>query len=196
MTKELARYSAQATKYKDTIASLTISTPDDLTAATELLSQVNTILDQMTADKETLTAPLTEALKEIRARYAPIELVLKPLKDAIRLKMASYQQKAIETAKAAEQAIIDRIGAGKGYLKPQTAISKLAEIEKPETKLATASGSLSFKPTPTWEIEDMSLVPLDYLVPDEKKINSAMKNKKKVPGIRYYTKQVPINRRG
>lgn len=175
--------------------SLKIVDEKSMEEAVELLSKANKGLDLITEEKEKVTKPLNEALKAERARWKPMETVLESAVSILRKGISAYQTEAkrkadLETAKLAE-----RVGEGKGKLKAETAIRKMGEIEGPQAKVATASGSLKFRTEKKFEVVDMSKLPIEYLLPDEPAIRKAMKEGTELPGVRYYTEEVPINSR-
>ena len=64
---------------------------------------------------------------------------------------------------------------GKGNLKLETAVSKIAEIDKPLENISVDSGSLKFREDEAFEIIDKKKVPMEYLVVDEVAFRKAMK---------------------
>ena len=67
--------------------------------ATEILSQANKYLKDLVADKETMTKPINESLKVIRAKYKPLEIKLEGIIANIRNSMTSYQTEQIHLQK-------------------------------------------------------------------------------------------------
>lgn len=175
----------------DSIQLVKIVDEKSLASATEVLSQANKYLKDLTADKEKLTAPLNAALKEVRSRYKPIEIKLEGIIANIRQSMSSYQTEQIRLQKAEEDKIAERVA--KGTLKPETGIKKMENMDKPVDKVNTQSGKISFKEVEKFEVEDISKLPIEYHLVDEVAIRNAMKANIHLEGVRYYTEQVPIN---
>lgn len=173
--------------------SLTIITDKEMTSATELLSRINHYKDNLTEEKEKLTKPLNEALKEIRGRYKPQEEILDSAIVKIRSAMSSYQKAVIEKQKADEQKVLDRVE--KGTLKIETASKKLSEMKQPEKKIESASGSIRFREDKVLKIISEELIPREYLVINEKSILADLKLGKQVPGAQIEIVQTPINSR-
>lgn len=162
-----------------------------LTSATEILSQANKYLKDLTIDKEKITAPLNAALKEVRAKYKPIEIKLEGIIENIRHSMSAYQTEQIRLQKIEEDKIAERVA--KGNLKAETGIKKMENLDKPVDNVNTQSGKISFKEVEKFEVIDISKIPMKYHLVDETAIRNAMKANIHLEGVRYYKEQVPIN---
>lgn len=176
---------------------LSITDSASMAEGATLLSKFNTIADGITDDKEKLTKPLNAALKEVRERYKRIET---PLQDAIALvrsKMTTYQTAATEIANAEEDKIAARIGDGKGKIKVETAVRKMGEIERPEASVATDAGLVKFRKVKKFEVMDVVLLcEADrgaFVLPNDAEIRRAMNAGRELPGVRYFTEEVPAN---
>lgn len=180
-----------------------LSTPAHMELASDTLSKVNTIADALEADKKKITAPLNEAIAEVRSRYKPAEGILKPIIERLRSMTSDYQTKAIMAARAEEARIAARVGEGKGKLTVTTAARKLGEIEKPAEKVVSAAGSVAFREDKVLKIVSESLVwnhavenpKLGYLTINEDAVLEALKAGAIVPGAEISIKMSPINRR-
>jgi len=174
---------------------LKIGNVKDMEKATETLSKLNLYNDRITEEKEKITIPAQAVLTAERARWSPIEKPIKLAIDLIRGKMSEYQTMLMKMAKEEEDRIASRIGAGKGKLSVETAVRKMSEVEKPQEKTITDSGSIKFRETQIVKIVDKSKIPLDYLIVDESAILKALKEGKKVTGCVLDIKMTPINNR-
>lgn len=172
-----------------------IENKDQMEEATTILSTLNQTLDRLTTDKEKLTKPINELLKEIRGRYKPFEEKLETAIASVRRQMINYQTEQKRLAKIEEDKVIARIGEGKGKLKVETAIKKVQEIERPDSKVSTEAGSVKFKTVKKFEVTDVSKLPVEYLLPNEVAIRKAMTEGKEITGVRYFTEEVPVNSR-
>jgi hypothetical protein len=77
----------------------------------------------------------------------------------------------------------------------ETAMEKMDAVEAPDARVATEAGSLRFQTKKEFEVMDMSALPLEYHLADEIEIRKAMKNGIELPGVRYFTIEVPYNTR-
>jgi phosphoribosylaminoimidazole carboxylase (NCAIR synthetase) len=174
---------------------LAIKTPDDMAKATEMLSKLNKVSDALTAEKERVTKPLLEALKAERSRWKPAEVMYENAVAFIRRKMTEYQTAAKKKADAEALKIAERVGDGKGKLKIETAVRKIGEIDTPAKAVTTGAGMVKFKTVKKFEVLDKTIMPFEFLVPDEVAIRKAMLAGHEIKGVRYYEEEVPLNYR-
>lgn len=172
---------------------LVIESDDDLKGATELLSNLNKGLDRATEEKEKVTKPLNEALKAERARWKPFETMCEAAIDIVRKKMTAYQTEKTRHAQEEAARIAERVGEGKGKLKAETAVRKMEEIEQPLLNVSSKAGMVDFIDVKCFEVEDITKLPIDYIVADEVKIRAAMKAGQELPGVKYWVEQRPRN---
>jgi hypothetical protein len=172
---------------KEFTQKIVIKSAEHLTNATELLSKLNSKLKEITADKKSITDPIKQSLKEIESRYKQAETILTENIVSIRMEMSKYQTNQLKK----ESAIISKLESGK--IGQTSAMNKIEALAT-DVRVETGSGTLKFRADEKCEVEDITKVPMEYLIPDQVKINKAMKAGIKLPGVRYYTVQVPINR--
>lgn len=175
------------------IRALEIVDKSTMEIAVEDLSRANKFLDSVIEYKEKKTKPLNQALKVIRDETRPLENDLKELIDGLRIKMTIYQTRIEEERIAEENRIASRIGTGKGKLKIETAVQKISDLEEVDKQVEATSGKVTFKAVRKFEVVDIALLPIEYHMPNELEIKSAMKDGIELPGVRYYTEQVPTN---
>ncbi len=187
-TKELDKYVEQAQGLK-------IATPEDMVAATAFLSTLNKFNDKITGEKEKVTKPLNAALSAERARWKPLETKLGAAIDLVRRAMTTYQTAAVAAQKKQEDSIVNRVGEGRGKITAETAVRKLEDVVVPDGTVATDAGAVQFRSVKKFEVMDVTMLPKEYLLPNETMIREAMKQGKELPGVRYYEEQVPYNSR-
>lgn len=194
-SKTLSTIQKEAKPIIAQIEKIHIESPKDMTEATALLSTVNKKLDAVKKEKEKITKPANEALKAARALFKPVEDQLGGAVLAIRKEMSRYQTESKKAADEEAAKIAARVGKGKGKYTPETAVAKMEEIETPETSVATEEGMVRFRTEKKFEVMDVSKLPTEYILPNEVAIRAAMKTGVEIPGVRYYTEEVPINSR-
>jgi len=182
MTKEL-------TIPKD-IKKISVSSDKEMKSAVEMLSRANLHLDEITKEKEKLTKPLNQTLKEIRSRYKPVEEKLESIITAIRTELTRYQTIQINEQKAEEDRISKLVS--KGKIDMETAIQKIESAPQPIVAMTTNSGSISFRPVRCFEIQDHKKIPKEYILLNETMVRA---NTEEIPGIKYWIEQRPINKR-
>lgn len=161
--------------------------------AAELLSKLNLVGDAMKEKKAKVYDPAWATVVAIRAEWKPKEEMLESAIKLIRRKMNDYRTEAKRIADEAAAKIAARVGEGKGKLKIDTAVRQIDEIDRPTGAVATTVGVVKYKTTPKFEVMDLTLVPIEYHLANEVAIRKAMLADQKLPGVRYFEEQVPLN---
>lgn len=192
-TKDLQVIEKTVNPLVATATALSITSDADMPRATELLSQVNQALDQVTDEEDKVVKPLKEALKAEQGRWKPIKSTLEAARDAIRSAMSKYQTSVTLARKQEEERLAARVE--KGTMKLETAARKMTEAPVPVQAVETASGSIRFRTVQKLVIVKPADIPREYLIPDEVAIKAALKAGKAVPGCQLVDEQVPMNYR-
>lgn len=194
MTKDIVlRVQEEVSPLARKAQDITIQSHEQMTEAVSFLSQLTIQLSRMTTEREKVTKPLNEALKAERGRWKPLETMLEGAILSVRKAMTVYQTEAAQKAKEAEEKIIARVGEGKGKFTIDTAVRKIGEVDHAEPSIATDVGMVKFRTQKKFEVMDITLVPMEYLLADEVAIRKAMGAGIEVAGVRYYEEQVPVN---
>jgi len=172
-----------------------ISSEKEMKVAVETLSKLNQYLDAIEEEKNTVIAPAKAIIKREKERWATLEEMHEEAVATLRKKMSVYQTEKVAIQKAEEDKIEKRIGAGKGNLKLETAVKKIEELDKPEKKISTDAGLVKFETRKKFEVMDVTLLPVEYILPNEVAIRKAMKEGIELDGVRYFTEEVPVNYR-
>ena len=192
-TKQLVPFQKKVSALASQVESLEIVDATSMQSGVVILSNMNKYMDSVKEQKEKLTKPINESLKNIRAMFKPLETTYEIAIEALRGKMTKFQTESVAKAKIEEQKIADRVGSGTGHLKIETAIKQIEKVETPEKEISTTSGLVQFVETKKFEVTNLAAVPVDYILPNEVAIRNAMKLGKEIPGVRYYTEMVPRN---
>lgn len=168
----------------------------DMVNASETLSRINSIADELDVDKKKLTEPANRLIAEIRSRYKPAESYLKPLIEMLRDKIGRYQTEALRIEAMEKAKIADRVGEGKGHLSVETASRRIEKIETPDSAVETGSGTVKFREDKILNIVDRTVIPGIYWDINEKRLLDDLKAGKLVPGAEIEIVMKPINYRG
>ena len=169
-----------------------VKNDDDMLRATDYLSRLNKINDQITEEKERVTKPLNEALRVERGRWKPAEDMYKKGIEWLRLQTSKYQTEKIKKQREEEAKVAQRLAEGKiSVEKAGKQLEKLEVVDKVEG----TEGKLTFRETQVLVIVDAKQIPREYLVADEEKILEALKAGEKVDGCKLDIEMVPVNRR-
>lgn len=193
--KEVAIIEKQMTpvEIKERAETLAVTDEKSEIRAAEMLSQFNLVGDWMKKDKAKEYDPAWKTVVAIRARWKPKEDILTAAITLVRSKMNKYRTDAKAKADAEAAKIADRVGEGKGKFKVDTAVRKIEEIDRPTGAVATEAGVVKYKTTQKFEVMDVTMLPIEYILPDEVAIRKAMLEGKKLPGVRYFEEQIPVN---
>lgn len=172
---------------------LTITSPESLTAAVSTLSKLNSMNDRIVEDREKITKPLNAALKEVRAKYKPLESMLETAIGLIRTKMSTYQTDLMRKKKVEDEAAAAALAAGEVSI--EDAANALATTPPPAAGVRTEEGIVNFKTVQQLKITRLEEIPRKYLIVDEKPLLAALKAGTLVPGAEIEEVQVPINYR-
>ena len=195
MKTTFIKIQSEATTLVVSANQLQIKDEQSLTIATEILSQANLLLKEVTLARKAETDSLKQEIKEKEIKYKPTEQALDGIIANLRSQAGRYQTELAKELKAKEDAISARVGDGRGKLKVETAVAQMDNLDRPVEKVAAVSGSMTFRAKNTLKITDIKLIPRDYLVPDEDKLLQAMEAGMTVPGCEIEVIQVPVNRR-
>ncbi len=109
--------------------------------------------------------------------------------------MSVYQTEQVRIQKQEADRIASRVGEGKGKLKVETAVKKIAELPVAQKEIATNIGLVQFRETKVLKITDINLIPDRYWIIDEKAILNDLKAGIEVAGAMVETIQTPVNYR-
>jgi len=172
-----------------------IKDKDDMLKATETLSKLNVLLDNLKKDEKLLTEPLNKTLDEIKGRYKPTKTVLESEIARIRSVMSVYQTEQVRIQKEEEAKIASRIGEGKGKIKFETATKKMSEIERVDNVVSSDVGTVRFSNTKVLKVVDMNLIPDEYFDLNETKLLKVLKAGVVVAGAVLEDKLIAVNKR-
>lgn len=177
-------------EYAEKITTITV---DTMPEAVELLSSLNRIKDDITAQKEKVTRPLLDALAEERAKWKPKEVRLESVITRIRTALTVYQTELVAKQRAEQEAIAKKLE--NNEIKPETAIKRMQKVEDVQNTVESQTGKITFKTVTTFTVSDWSKVPTDFLLLNETRVREELKSGGKVPGLDYKDEQVPVNYR-
>ena len=170
---------------------LVVVDKDTLAQASELRAAAKKYLKGLTEEKEKVTAPLNAALKAERARFKPFEEKAEAVIAHLDKQMSAYQTAEMKRAAEEEAKIAARIGEGKGKLKLETAVAKLATIDTPDKTV----GGTRFVTDYEVVVTDIRAIPDQYVKIEIKTaiLKTVLKSGVKVPGVTLKEIQRPVN---
>lgn len=207
--KELTVLKGQVTKLENLANEITIATPEENAAATELKAKLKEIGKTLKDRKEEITGPLNAALKSARALFAPLEERYETAETIVGKKLIAYKQKVEAEARAEEAKIAAKLEAERAKLeaeveagkitaekaeakldvKLQKAEEKLESVEKVDKTVQTAHGQVQFRKIKKVRITNEELIPRYYLVVDTVKVRRDVLAGMDVPGAEIYEEE-------
>jgi chromosome segregation ATPase len=166
---------------------LKIKNDEELKTASNYLTQLNNLKKEITAKKETITKPLNEALKNIRNLFYPLEKKVNDLVLELKNKIAEYEEEKRKLIEKEKKELAEKVE--KGELKMEHALSVLEQSQTTNGSIKTDDGKVFFRMVKEVVIEDESLIPREYLVPNMVKIRSDALNGKNIPGVKVIEKK-------
>ena len=177
----------------DQAQSIKVIDPISLTQASAIYSKLKEYFKKTKAEEDSLTErPLGEIAK-IRAIFKPKRDRADALIKYVYAEISAYQTAEALRVKQEEAKIAARIGEGKGHLKIETAVAKFDAIEKPVESVATGAGTIKFRTDKVLRITDKSLIPLEYMEPNENAIKRSILAGASVPGCVLEEVQTVVN---
>ncbi len=195
MSKQIAVYEKKIVPLVEEAKVHEIVNDVSMVEAVQILSRMNKIIDKVKEEKEKVTKPLNQALKAERERWSPVESIYEEGIEVLREKMSVYQTEQVRIQKQEADRIASRVGEGKGKLKVETAVKKIAELPVAQKEIATNIGLVQFRETKVLKITDINLIPDRYWIIDEKAILNDLKAGIEVAGATVETIQTPVNYR-
>lgn len=184
-------------------AGFAITNPKQMEQAAEVRTVLKKYAKQLETRKKEITDPMNVALKSTRALFSPVENKVGDALDIINKAMSDYQTAEDRRVKEAEAKIAARVGEGSGHIKPETAVAKMQELDRPENSIATASGGVRFTTQKKLKVTNLTevymhifknaLVMLIEL--DERALLDYLKTGEIVPGAEIEELKIPVDTR-
>jgi hypothetical protein len=165
--------------------------------AVEFLVQIKTVAKKVDAERSFLVKPLNDHVKEINGKFKPYLTALEDAETMVKKGMTEYRQsaefKALEDARLSleqEAHLLVKEGDAVG-------LQAVADAHKEASALApksvqSDSGKAHFRTIKKFEITGQ--IPIEYMMPDEKKIKAAIEAGANIPGVKVWEEQVPVIR--
>lgn len=185
--QDLAPIRATVTKLEHRANDVNILDQQGYADAVDLISKLKETGSKITAQKESITKPLNEALKSARAMFAPIEAQFAAAEAIIKGKLLAYSRKVNAEAAAKEAAIAKKVEDGK--MKIETAERKIEQVERVEQTTKGRTGEVQIRKIKKVRIVDVDLIPRSYMAPDQVAIRRDALGGVAIPGVEVYEEE-------
>lgn len=173
---------------------LAVTNDGDMSVAVEAVTRLHLFNKKAEEARKVLTAPLNEKVKWYNGQFAILTKPINDLERAIQGKVFTYRR-MVEEARRKEQARQDALAAKRMERAEAKGITPAIPevvapiVAGPEKRIETELGKASFTEKWTFKIMDESLLPREFLMPNEVKIRAVVKALKadtKIAGIKVW----------
>ena len=179
-----------ATEGEETLAQIKefeITSKEDMDFAVEVLTDSKKKAKQIDGKRQEITKPLNEALRAVNALFKPALNFLAQCEREVKQKIAAaHAQSQIDARQAlAEAGTAAATGDG-------TAVTTALEAHETAEGFSEVDG-VQYRTVWKYEIKDESLIPREFLMPDNQRIQNVVMHKKGdavIPGVRVYEEKV------
>lgn len=180
----------QAYDLSTRVEEFAVESVEDVGIAADILKSISVATAGIEAEQGKYLSKLKELEAIERGRWKPSLDLLAAADKSLRDAVKEFRKVEQTTAQKAEAAVMKRVE--KGTLKLTTGISKVAELQANAMgkSIKSANGATaSFKTLTKLAITDEKKIPREYLTPDKKAIEAALKSGIAVPGCGLTTEE-------
>ncbi|MCX4310175.1 MAG: hypothetical protein OSJ28_07740 [Desulfovibrio sp.] len=198
----LSPYRATALDMERMAANVSIKDSNSNALAVTIAGQIKKTAKKIEDARKNYVSPFNAHVKDVNALAAEIRSPLERAEKDLKKKLNAFAaQQELERRKAKEaarkraqeeQERLNREAAAAGVEAPT-----VPEIVEPEesTSVRTAEGTAYLQNRWTFELEDLAMVPADFLMLDEKKVRAAIKaGVREIPGLKIFEQKSMVIR--
>lgn len=171
---------AEAEEMIEQLADFTIENEEAAEIAAELFNDVNNQINELEAKRTSVTGPLNKSLRELNSWFKPAKQALEKAKSVFKRELEAWAEKQ-ESLRLA-------------------ACEECNAKEVLELAVAPTPSNLGSRTTWTFEVEDMSKVPIEFMMVNEQAVRAAIKatdpETLEIDGIRIFQKTSVVAGRG
>lgn len=169
--------------------SIEITDEESFSKSSDVLSKIKQYGKIIKERREEITRPLLTSLNSVRNLFRGVEDACESAEKTIKNKVSSYLAEQEIKVNIEKQKIADQIEKGK-LKNPETIAKKLDNIEEVKTNTSGEFGKIRTREVKKIKIVDETLLPREYLIPNEKKITEDFKNGIEIPGTEVYIDRI------
>lgn len=175
-----------------------VTTDVELTVAMTFIEKARVFKQGAEKVRSFFVKPLNDHVRDINADFKALVQPITETEERLVAGVQYYRAQLAQTA-AIEQARLNaeaaqELNEGKSLIPEAIA----ATAKAPEKKIVTETGSMHFTEHWTFEVEDITKLPKEYLLPDTAKIGKvvkALKGDTNIPGIKLIREEIPVRGR-
>lgn len=161
----------------------------DLAPATNLLAEVKDYGKRVGTLRRFFVDPYNAYVKSINGRFKPLEEKVDEAELMLKKKLVAFNER--QTVKLADkkEEVMAKIDSGE--IGVEAGVKALEGIDGPQRTVRAEGGTVSFRTIRRAVVEDESLLPREYLVPDMQKITKVALAGVKIPGVKVTEEKSP-----
>lgn len=175
----------KATGMMAAVDAVKVTSQEELSQASDLIAQVKKLAKYIEAEKDKFTEPAKAIIATAKEKYDPYLTRCKDAERALKDKAQAFMLEERKREEAERAKIVKKVETG--YIKPETAMTKLASVSVAPKSTATDSSRLTMRMRKDVEITDQALIPDEYYKPrelDMPKLRKVVTAGVNVPGTR------------
>lgn len=147
------------------VAAVKVTNQDELAAVSDTIASVKKLAKLIEQEKEKYTGPAKEIIAKAKAQYDPYIARCKDAEADLKRKAQDFMLAEREREEEERKKIVAKVETG--YIKPETAMTKLANVEAAPKTASTGTSKLTMRMRKDVEIVDESKIPDEYYKPRE-----------------------------
>lgn len=185
-TKKIQIIETKTNKALKLSQEIVINNQETLSQGVDFLKKIKITGQMIKEQKEKITKPLNQALKEARDMFRPIESNYLQAERIVKQKILNYNLEQERIKKEKEKKLAERVD--RGTMKMETAVKKIEKM--PEVKNEGRDSKVKMREIKEIVIENESKLPRKYLMPNNVLIRRDALNGIKIEGVKVITKKI------
>ena len=184
--KELAIAKEKIQGMSQMIATTKVENDQDVADISDKIKNVKRLGKYIKDVKDKFVAPAKEIIDQAKELYDPLIKECLNAETILKQKAEVYLTEKEAQRKADELKIAKKVESG--YIKPETAIEKMENLEEAPKTITTMNSTLNMSKRKVAEISDPSLIPDEYWIIDETRVRKEALEREKngteqIPGV-------------
>jgi UDP-3-O-[3-hydroxymyristoyl] glucosamine N-acyltransferase len=147
------------------VQSIKVTTTEELKSTSDMIAQVKKLAKYIEGEKEKFTEPARAIITSAKEKYDPYIAQCKDAEKLLKEKAQVFMLAERKREEEEKKKIVAKVETG--YIKPETAITKLFNVEVAPKTASTESSTLSIRIRKDVEIVNQALIPEEYYKPRE-----------------------------
>lgn len=147
------------------VEAVKVTTTEELNTASDMIALVKKLAKYIEGEKEKYIAPAKKIIASAKAQYDPYILQCKDAEADLKEKCQQFVLAERIREEEERKKIVKKVETG--YMKPETAMTKLANVPEAQKTASTGTSNLSLRIRKDVQIVNEALIPDEYYKPRE-----------------------------